>query len=137
MLSQGIQIDLRLTPEIPNITGRPNQLCALLKQLVDNAIQAMHDAENRNLTVSTYVNEHGVVVSIRDTGIGLENAQRFKIFEPFFSGWKQKNHHAGMGLTIAQEVASSHHGDIEFVEEHAQRQGCLVRLTLPLKQKCV
>jgi len=137
LLSQGIQIDLQLSPELPNITGRPNQLCALLKQLVDNAIQAMHDSERRNLTVSTYTNDHSVVVSLRDTGLGVENGQRFKIFEPFFSGWKQKRQHAGMGLTIAQEVASSHQGDIEFVEEHKQRQGSLVRLTLPLKQKSV
>jgi nitrogen fixation negative regulator NifL len=133
LLSQGIQIDLQMSPELPSISGRPNQLCSLLKQLVDNAIQAMSDADRRDLRVSTYANDHSVVVSLRDTGIGVDANQRFKIFEPFFSGWQQKRNHAGMGLTIAQEVARSHGGNIEIVEEHRQRQGTLVRLTLPLK----
>lgn len=134
LLSQGIQIDLQLSPELPYISGRPNQLCSLLKQLVDNAIQAMTDSGRRELRVSTYANEYSVVVSLRDTGIGVEASQRFKIFEPFFSAWSHKGNHSGMGLTIAQEVARSHGGNIELVEEHKQRQGSLVRLSLPLKQ---
>jgi nitrogen fixation negative regulator NifL len=133
LLSQGIQIDLQLSPELPSIPGRPNQLCSLLKQLLDNAVQAMSDSECRDLCISTYTNDHSVVVSLRDSGVGVEASQRFKIFEPFFSGWQQKGRHAGMGLTIAQEVARSHGGNIEFVQEHNHRQGSLVRLTLPLK----
>ena len=134
LLSQGVQIDLQLSPKLPSIQGRPNQLCSMLKQLIDNAVQAMSDSERRDLRISTYTNDHSVVVSLRDTGVGIDETQRFKIFEPFFSGWQQKGHHSGMGLIIAQEVARSHGGNIEFVQEHKQRQGSLVRLTLPLKQ---
>jgi nitrogen fixation negative regulator NifL len=139
LLSKGIQIDLQLSPELPNINGRPNHLCSMLKQLVDNAITSLDESEpkNRDLRISTYATDHTVVVSIRDNGIGIDNGNYYKLFEPFFSGWQKKKNHTGMGLTIAQEVAKSHGGNIEFVDEHQHRQGCLVRLVLPAKQQNV
>lgn len=133
LLSQGIQIDLQLAPKLSSITGRPNHLCSMLKQLVDNAITSLSesDYQDRELRVSTYATDHTIVVSVRDNGIGTDEGQRYKLFEPFFCGWNKKENHTGMGLTIAQEVAKSHGGNVEFVEEHKHRQGCLVRISLP------
>jgi nitrogen fixation negative regulator NifL len=135
LLSQGVQIDLQLDQNLPHIIGRPNHLCSMLKQLVDNAITALSESEyqNRDLRLSTYASDHTIVVSIRDNGVGMDETQRYKLFEPFYCGWEKKENHTGMGLTIAQEVAKTHGGNIEFVEEHKHRQGCLVRLTLPIK----
>jgi protein-histidine pros-kinase len=74
-----------------------------------------------------------VVISFRDTGPGVVEAKRVKVFEPFFSSWKQSKSKAGMGLTIAMEVAKYHGGGIEIMPENQYRQGCLVHLYLPLQ----
>ena len=45
---------------------------------------------------------------------GIPDDLRVKVFEPFYTAWKQSRGHAGMGLTMAQEVAISHGGSIEI-----------------------
>jgi nitrogen fixation negative regulator NifL len=135
LLAQGVQVDLKLDSALPSVLGHRYELCSLVKQLIDNAIDALGEpgVSRRELLIATQVSDDGVEVSFRDTGPGVAEAYRFKAFEPFFSGWKQAKSKAGMGLTIALEVAKYHGGSIEIVPENQYRQGCLVRLYLPLQ----
>jgi nitrogen fixation negative regulator NifL len=135
LLAQGVQVDLKLDADLPPVLGHRYELCSLVKQLVDNAIDALSESgiTRRELLVATRVSDDGVEVSIRDTGPGIMEANRFKAFEPFFSAWKQGKSKAGMGLTIALEVARYHGGSIEIMPENQYRHGCLVRLYLPLQ----
>jgi nitrogen fixation negative regulator NifL len=135
LLAQGAQVELQLEASLPPVLGHRYELCSLVKQLVDNAIDALGEpgVTRRELFVATRLSDDEVEVSIRDTGLGIKEANRFKAFEPFFSAWQQNRSKAGMGLTIALEVARYHGGDIEIMPENQYRQGCLVRLCLPLQ----
>jgi nitrogen fixation negative regulator NifL len=135
LLAQGVQVDLKLAPVLPSLLGHRYELCSLVKQLVDNAIDSLGEpgVERRELIITTQLSDDNVEISVQDTGPGVADAHRFKAFEPFFSGWKQAKSKAGMGLTIALEVAKYHGGSIEIVPQNQYRQGCLVRLLLPLQ----
>jgi signal transduction histidine kinase len=70
-----------------------------------------------------------LVVALMDNGLGIPDADMLKVFEPFFCGWEQPRSHAGMGLTLAQEVAISHGGNIEI--DRSFIGGCRVFVRLP------
>lgn len=135
LLTEGVQVDLQIAPVLPAVLGRRFELCSLLKLLLDNAIDALSEpgCSRRELQVATQATETDVLVVIRDSGPGVAETHRLKVFEPFFSAWRQARPHTGMGLTIAQEVAKQHGGNIEIESQQAYRHGCQVRLTLPLK----
>ena len=81
--------------------------------------------------VSTKVYADYLELGIRDTGPGIAADKRITVFEPFYSKWKHATGNAGMGLTIAQEVAMQHGGYIEI--DPSFEEGCLIKLRLPLK----
>jgi C4-dicarboxylate-specific signal transduction histidine kinase len=70
----------------------------------------------------------GVEVEVQDNGGGIEQADRFKVFEPFFIGWRNRRGRAGMGLALTQEILSQHGGCIEIDRDFDD--GCRIRLSL-------
>jgi signal transduction histidine kinase len=67
-------------------------------------------------------------VIVEDNGPGFPRNDRYKAFEPFYIGWRDRRGRAGMGLALAQEIVNQHGGSIEIDPEF--RDGCRVRLTL-------
>jgi nitrogen fixation negative regulator NifL len=132
MLAGGIIVDWRPAPVLPGITGRANALRGLLKYLIDNAIQALgeSDQDYREIRLETRVDGHELVVEVMDNGPGVPKAHRLKAFEPFFCGWTQPKEHAGMGLTMAQEVAIGHGGSVEIDPDFLG--GCRIFVRLPI-----
>jgi nitrogen fixation regulatory protein len=119
---------------MPAIQGYPDRLRAMIKGLVDNAIEAMNQKgrRERELSIATVLDEAGIEVRIEDTGPGVPTQLRLKAFEPFYSTKKGLGAHLGTGLSAAQQVAADHGGSIGISE--GQRQGCLVTVSLPLRR---
>ncbi len=132
MLGAGLVVDWRPAPVLPAVTGRANALRGLFKYLVDNATHAVNEAgrEYREIRLLTEADDQEVVVEVVDNGFGLAEENRLKAFEPFFCGWKRAREHAGMGLTMAQEVAIAHDGSIEIDSQY--HSGCRVIVRLPI-----
>jgi nitrogen fixation negative regulator NifL len=132
MLAGGIIVDWRPSPVLPGITGRANALRGLLKYLMDNALQALSESDQdyREIRLETLVDGHELVVEFMDNGPGVAKACRLKVFEPFFCGWNLPKGHAGMGLTMAQEVAIEHGGSVEIDPDFLG--GCRVLVRLPI-----
>ncbi|PVV24228.1 MAG: nitrogen fixation negative regulator NifL [gamma proteobacterium symbiont of Ctena orbiculata] len=132
MLAGGVIIDWRPATVLPGITGRANALRGLLKYLLDNAIQALSESDRdyREIRLETRVDGLELVIEVMDNGPGVPRAHRLKAFEPFFCGWTQAKEHAGMGLTMAQEVAIGHGGSVEIDADFLG--GCRIFVRLPL-----
>jgi nitrogen fixation negative regulator NifL len=133
LLASGIVVDWRPATVLPAISGRVNSLRGLFKYLIDNAIQAVTEAKRtyREVRFETYVDGHELVTVIIDNGLGVSNAHRLKVFEPFFCGWEHPMEHAGMGLTMSQEIVISHGGSVEIDSDFIG--GCRVFVRLPLQ----
>ncbi|MGV6817680.1 MAG: nitrogen fixation negative regulator NifL [Thiotrichales bacterium] len=131
LLVSGVTVDWRPTAVLPVVQGRVNSLRGMFNYILDNAIQAVMESGSdfREIRVETRAEGEDVLVSIMDNGVGVPEPMRIKAFEPFYCGWAQSRRHAGMGLTMAQEVALSHGGNVE-IDPHFL-SGCRVFIRLP------
>ena len=136
LLADGVVVEWLPAQELPLVRGRVNQLAALFKQVVDNALDAIHEMRGgrRELKVATLACSDRVEVLVEDSGPGVPEEWRLKAFEPFFTTKGADRQHIGMGLTVAQEVVNGHGGliDLESTCDGAGCSGCLVRVQFPL-----
>lgn len=130
LLATGIVVDWRPANQLPELPGHKNSLRSLFKHLIDNAIHAMTESRrsHRELHLATRVVDGAVEVEIQDNGPGIAFEDRYRVFEPFHIGWRNRRGKAGMGLALAQEIANAHGGSVEVDPEF--RDGCRIRVTL-------
>ncbi|MGD8910891.1 MAG: nitrogen fixation negative regulator NifL, partial [Chromatiales bacterium] len=133
LLAGGVIVDWRPAPVLPGVNGRANALRGLFKYLIDNSLQALHESDQdyREIRLETRVDGQELVIEVMDNGPGVPKAHRLKVFEPFFCGWTEPREHAGMGLTMAQEVVIGHGGNMEIDADFIG--GCRVTVRLPIK----
>ena len=108
----GIQLGLKLDPNLPHIAFDPVRLRQAVLNIAKNAIEAM--AGGGTLTISTRQEAQGVLVEIADTGGGIPPEVLVKIFQPFYS---TKPKGSGLGLAITQKIIEAHHGKITINSE--------------------
>lgn len=130
LLAAGVVVDWQPALVLPEISGRKNELRSLFKNLLDNALQALREARRaqRELRLATRALDDAVEVIVEDNGPGFPRGDRYKAFEPFYIGWRNRRGRAGMGLALAQEIVNQHGGSIDIDPEF--RDGCRVRVTL-------
>ncbi|MCU7938883.1 MAG: nitrogen fixation negative regulator NifL [gamma proteobacterium symbiont of Bathyaustriella thionipta] len=134
LLASGIVIDWRPAPVLPIVPGKANALRRLFKYLIDNAIEAVKQSgvQDKEIRLDTRIDDQEIIIEVIDNGIGLSEDMRLKVFEPFYCGWKKAAEHAGMGLTMAQEVIIHHQGSLEF--DSSFFGGCRLFVRLPLNE---
>lgn len=124
--SRGITYDLKLNlGKIFTVKGDSAALREVLLNLVNNALDAM--PTGGQLGIQTTQKENEVLIFVSDTGVGIAEDKREKIFEPFFSTKGEKGN--GLGLSIAAEIISKHHGKI-YVDS-IPRKGSIFMIQLP------
>jgi signal transduction histidine kinase len=107
---QGIDVQTALTGSLPLVTGRRGQLQQVILNLVRNAADAMDTVSTRArvLRVKTAIyDSNRVLVSVEDSGPGIDPANIDRIFEPFFT---TKSDGMGMGLAICRSLIEAHGG---------------------------
>jgi two-component system, NtrC family, sensor kinase len=108
---------------IPPIRGHALQLRAMLKHLISNAYEAM-PRHRRMIVLSTATDSRGwVVLEIRDSGQGMDEATLVRATEPFFS---TRPGHLGVGLSIANGIWRRHRGTLSIRSQ--PDEGTLLRL---------
>jgi len=127
----GVVLDWIPESTLPRMQGRPWKLRGALKQLVDNALDALEKLENRHreLRVRTESGDGMIKVHICDSGPGIPDDLRRHVFEPFFST-KRDDSASGMGLPTCQNVISEHGGMIWV--ENSVLGGVCFRLQFPM-----
>lgn len=128
LLAAGVVVDWKPASTLPGMMGRPIQLRMLFKALIDNAIEAMNTKgwNQRELYVTTRVENDLLQVDITDTGPGIPQEWRQKAFEPFFTAKGRSGRHIGTGLPRAQHIVSDHGGILDL--ESAPGGGCLAHV---------
>ena len=105
-----IRVRRSLAPNLPLVLADPESLKRALSNLIDNAAEAMQDSLLRELHISTRPLTSGMIeLSIADTGPGLTDDMRERLFLPYFS---TKQRGTGLGLSIAAKILQEHHGSI-------------------------
>jgi histidine kinase len=115
-----IRLDLKLTPGIGTIMAHDNRLQQVFFNLVTNARDAISEKRQRyagqpagTIVVRTYREGAQVVAEVEDDGIGISEAVRDKIFEPFFST-KESSIDMGLGLAIIYGIVKDYGGTINL-----------------------
>jgi nitrogen fixation/metabolism regulation signal transduction histidine kinase len=107
---QSIKIVRKLAPDLPLVMADPEALKRALGNLIDNAAEAMQQSLYRELLLSTSLLESGMVeLVIADSGSGLTDEMRERLFLPYFS---TKQRGTGLGLAIAAKIVQEHQGTI-------------------------
>jgi two-component system nitrogen regulation sensor histidine kinase NtrY len=107
---QSVRIVRKLAPDLPLVMADPEALKRALGNLIDNAAEAMQQSLFRELLLSTCLLENGMVeLVITDTGSGLTDEMRERLFLPYFS---TKQRGTGLGLAIAAKIIQEHQGSI-------------------------
>ncbi len=124
----GISVRKTLEPALPLIMADPEAIKRALTNLIDNAAEAMQTSLLKVLTVTTSLAPDGtqVEVAVCDTGQGLTDEIRERLFLPFYS---TKQRGTGLGLSIAAKIAQEHHGSIRA--ESNTPKGARFLLCLP------
>jgi len=95
--------------------------------IIANAFHAMETSQEKTLAIKTEIVGKEFVLSIKDSGIGVSQANLPRIFEPFFS---TKQNGLGLGLPMTMRVMEEHGGRVEF--DSTEGKGSDVKLILPL-----
>jgi PAS domain S-box-containing protein len=112
---------------VPVINGRPAELTEMVTNLILNALDAMPDGGTLTLATSR-ADAGGVIVSVTDTGVGMSEDVRRRIFEPFFS--TKGDAGSGLGLAMTYSIVKRHGGDIRVESEPGR--GATFRLSFPV-----
>jgi C4-dicarboxylate-specific signal transduction histidine kinase len=107
---QNIRLIPRMGKNLPLVMADPEALKRALGNLIDNAAEAMQTSLLREMRVTTVLLESGMVeLTIADTGNGLTDEMRERLFLPYFS---TKQRGTGLGLAIAAKIVQEHQGSI-------------------------
>ena len=120
-----IETDLRGDP--PEVVASTNQMRQVLLNLFKNAKEAM--PRGGTLTVRTEKQNENLLIHIQDTGTGIPDELKHKIFEAFFTT-KQKVKGVGLGLSVCYGIVKDHGGDIRVESEEGK--GSTFTISLPI-----
>jgi two-component system, NtrC family, nitrogen regulation sensor histidine kinase NtrY len=126
-----ITVQRDLEPDLPTVQADPDAIRRALANLIDNAAEAMQGSLLRVLGIHTAISEDGtaVEIAVSDTGHGLTDEIRERLFLPFYS---TKHRGTGLGLSIAAKIVQEHGGSIRA--EANSPKGARFLLRLPLTE---
>ena len=124
--SAGARIETDLDDRLPLLSIDPDRMAEVLNNLVVNSIQAL-GATGGAVQVTTRCEEGAAVLAVRDSGPGLPEEVRRRLFEPYVSS---RAGGTGLGLAIARRIVLDHGGAIEAAGPEVG--GAEIRIRLPL-----
>jgi signal transduction histidine kinase/predicted CoA-binding protein len=109
-LKAGIKVERNYDPNLPKIMAYGSELNQVWTNIIDNAIDAM-DGEG-TLKIGTRQVDDWIFVEIQDSGPGIPEEVRQKLFSPFFTT-KPMGKGTGLGLNISFNIIQKHAGNIQ------------------------
>lgn len=107
---KGIAFKQHLAVSLPKVLADSSLIQQSILNLINNAMQAMpEDRKDPAITVSTFMENDMVKISVADNGCGMSEEQMSKIFEPYYT---TKSSGTGLGLTVLFKIMKQHEGDV-------------------------
>ncbi|OAN62302.1 sensor histidine kinase [Sphingomonas sp. TDK1] len=128
LASRQASLVLDIAGDLPPVRGDGVQLRQLVINLLVNAAQAMADAQCWNRALKVRARREGdlVQIDVEDSGPGIPNAERDRLFEGFFT---TKASGLGLGLKICRQIVEDHGGTIAHIPRPSG--GSIFRIRLP------
>ena len=125
-----LTVSLDVDVEHVAVEADPRQLAEVLTNLVTNAYQAITGSAETSgsVRIEGHMNGAGAVLSVQDSGPGIEAALAERVFEPFFT---TKHDGTGLGLAIVRRLIEAHDGEVS-VENRTEATGLRVQVRLPV-----
>lgn len=109
-----VELITNLTENLPPVSGDANRLQQVFLNLVNNALDAM--PSGGRLEISTFFDSQKVAVEFADSGVGMNEKTRAKIFQPLFTT-KERGRGTGLGLVVVKQILQEHEAEIAVESE--------------------
>lgn len=126
-----VNLSIDLDTNLPWISIDNNQMKQVLLNLIHNALQAMPNGGDLKVSTITDIREERkwVVLSVKDSGVGITSDNQSRVFEPFFTT-KGDRGGTGLGLSVTYGIVTDHGGTIEVSSK--PDQGSVFAVWLPI-----
>jgi PAS domain S-box-containing protein len=133
LYKQKVALTKTIAPALPAIHVDPQQLEQVLVNIYLNALDAMLGGGSLMVAAAleTANPDPAIMITIADTGMGIDAHDLQKIFQPFFTARKKAG--LGLGLSICERIIKNHGGRIEV--ESQPNQGTIFRIRLPVDHR--
>lgn len=105
----------------------------IFDNLISNSIKALKGKKDKLIKCSSVTTKSNVTILFSDNGIGINEADKFRIFDIFFTNTAEDGG-AGMGLYMVKTRIESMQGDIEVIDNEIEPTGATFKITLPFKK---
>lgn len=124
--SQNIEVNMDIPVTLPLVECDRELIELALRNILENAVEAM--PSGGLLTVRAIMQSDSLMLSIRDTGVGISSKDIEGVFDPFFTS---KQHGTGLGLTTVHRIISEHSGEVKL--SSVPGGGTEVHVYLPIR----
>jgi len=115
---------------LPFVFGDKNRIRQVFVNVIDNAVK--YSSAGDRITIKAYESGDNVVVSVRDTGVGIKQSDLAKVKTKFYKA-NHTRRGSGIGLAVADEIISMHGGTLS-IDSEGEGLGTTVTITLPAKK---
>ncbi|MCE3010742.1 MAG: PAS domain-containing sensor histidine kinase [Proteobacteria bacterium] len=128
--SEGIQVEIELSKEA-YISCRPSQIAQVLLNLINNSYDAIQSSENPWVQIRSEIENEQLIISVTDSGQGIEEPIVEKLMQPFFTT-KKVGKGTGLGLSISKGLIEDHDGQLYY--DRSSKNTCF-KIHLPLSPR--
>jgi signal transduction histidine kinase len=130
LAEESARVDASLEAQTHSVMGEPKLLRRMVRNLLENAVR--YGGGSAVEVCLTAVTDAALLLDVCDGGPGIPEAERERIFEPFYriAGASEAAGGVGLGLALVRQIARHHGGDAQCLPNGAG--GCCFRVTLPL-----
>ena len=128
--ASGIELIIDLDPNLPPTMVDGNQISQVFLNIINNAQQAMEESPRKKLRIISWKEGDNEIFKFTDTGPGVTEEVRKRIFDPFFST-KRPGKGSGLGMSVSYQIINTHGGEI--LVENEKDWGATFTIRLPIE----
>ena len=129
---KGLTVNINIPKDLPPLRIDKTEAGKIINNLISNAVK--YNKENGQVNIKASVRNNFIVIEIEDSGIGLRETDREKLFQQFFRAKNQYTRSisgTGLGLSIVKRLVESNHGKISVESEY--EKGTKFTILFPFK----